>query len=443
MATSLIVLFIGFSFIGGCGAGFVAISSYGSTSYYFDGNRAKAIGLQQTGIGVGLLALPIFFNYLFHEYSWRGALLIFGGIAGNICVLSLLIKSLPNEPSQLNRRKNLKRRELYMKNAEYHDYHLNQLNVLIDQNCGNGPEENIMKEKIENMKHISKSCEDCNDNYLSLQANEDNLDMFDGTVPINFRRSPASTMHSCDTTKTEDHYKSFISLPENVTRMVRPKLFYLRWLLPETREMIKGTFNLKLFKNWKYVLVLISACIRSLGVYGPFLYLVEMAENDNVDPARAPLIISGLGIANMISRCTTGILLDSKIIGPVSLEILLSFILAMILAIPTFVCHTLSSYIIYATVYGLAFGASAMLIAILLIHIVGLDSFTNANGFYYMSISFPIISGSYLTGWVRDLSEGYTNTFFLCSALLVVSGLTLLPVLWHDHYGGKNKGTNS
>ncbi|KAI3385384.1 hypothetical protein SNEBB_011209, partial [Seison nebaliae] len=31
MATSLIVLFIGFSFIGGCGAGFVAISSYGST----------------------------------------------------------------------------------------------------------------------------------------------------------------------------------------------------------------------------------------------------------------------------------------------------------------------------------------------------------------------------------------------------------------------------
>ncbi|KAI3385385.1 hypothetical protein SNEBB_011210 [Seison nebaliae] len=435
MATSLIVLFIGFSFIGGCGAGFVAISSYGSTSYYFDGNRAKAIGLQHAGIGVGLLGLPIFFNYLFHEYSWRGALLIFGGIAGNICVLSLLIKSLPNEPSQLNRRKNLKRRELYMKNAEYHDYHLNQLNVLIEKDCGNGPEENIKKEKIENMKHISKSCEDCNDK---------NIDMFEGTIPTSFRKS-YTLLNSFDNLpqKQHDHYKSFISLPENVIRIVRPKLFYLRYLLPETREMIKGTFNLKLFKNWKYVLVIISACIRGLAMFAPFLYLVEMAENDNIDSIKSSFIISTLGIANIVSRVGAGVILDSKILGPVSLEILLSFLMAIILAIPTFVCHTLSSYIIYAAIYGLAYGGSAMLIAILLIHVVGLESFTNANGFYYMTTSLPIISGSFLTGWVRDLSDGYTNTFLLCSALLIISGSTLIPILWHDHYTTKSIKSDS
>ncbi|XP_072046752.1 monocarboxylate transporter 12-like [Amphiura filiformis] len=76
----------------GLGIGFAFNSSIVVLGYYFDKKLALATGVGLSGSSAGLLILAPLIRYLNDEYSWRGAMLICGGILGNICVSTALYR---------------------------------------------------------------------------------------------------------------------------------------------------------------------------------------------------------------------------------------------------------------------------------------------------------------------------------------------------------------
>ncbi|XP_072047156.1 monocarboxylate transporter 12-like [Amphiura filiformis] len=75
----------------GFGTGFVYTSGIVVLGYYFDKKLALATGIGVTGGGAGMFLAPLI-RYLNDEYSWRGAMLIIGGMLGNICAVSTLYR---------------------------------------------------------------------------------------------------------------------------------------------------------------------------------------------------------------------------------------------------------------------------------------------------------------------------------------------------------------
>lgn len=61
---------------------------------YFNKRKALAYGIAMSGRGIGIFILPPLLQYLINLYSWRGALLILGGLVSNLCVCGSLMRPL-------------------------------------------------------------------------------------------------------------------------------------------------------------------------------------------------------------------------------------------------------------------------------------------------------------------------------------------------------------
>ncbi|KAK1797183.1 hypothetical protein P4O66_008572, partial [Electrophorus voltai] len=66
----------------------------GSVMQYFNRRRSLAMGLGFTGVGLSSFAFSPLFQYLVETYTWRGALLILGGLSLNIVACGALIRPL-------------------------------------------------------------------------------------------------------------------------------------------------------------------------------------------------------------------------------------------------------------------------------------------------------------------------------------------------------------
>ena len=66
-------------------------------SYYFNKKIALANGIALSGCTGGILVLAPLMRYLSDEYSWRGAMMISGGMMGNLCVFSALFRMTQDE----------------------------------------------------------------------------------------------------------------------------------------------------------------------------------------------------------------------------------------------------------------------------------------------------------------------------------------------------------
>lgn len=61
-------------------------------TYYFEKHLAFATGLAVTGSGIGAFVFPIFLNYLFEKYAWRGTVLMLGAISLHLVVVGCLYR---------------------------------------------------------------------------------------------------------------------------------------------------------------------------------------------------------------------------------------------------------------------------------------------------------------------------------------------------------------
>ena len=78
--------------LSGFGVDYVATNSIIVLGYYFNDKFALANGIGHAGGTSGIFILAPLIRYLNDEYSWRGAMLICGGMLGNVCVVTSLYR---------------------------------------------------------------------------------------------------------------------------------------------------------------------------------------------------------------------------------------------------------------------------------------------------------------------------------------------------------------
>ena len=91
-ATSVGFLCLSAGFLVSIGLAMTYVPTIFIVTYYFEKRRGLALALACTGSGLGAFAFPPLLQYLMTEYSWRGTLLIFGGISFNITAAGLLYR---------------------------------------------------------------------------------------------------------------------------------------------------------------------------------------------------------------------------------------------------------------------------------------------------------------------------------------------------------------
>ncbi|XP_041066122.1 monocarboxylate transporter 12-B [Carcharodon carcharias] len=94
-ATCLEYLYLSLGVLTGCGYALAYSPAVSIVGKYFCKRKAVAYGLAMSGSGIGTFVLAPVVQLLIEQYSWRGALLILGGLVANICVCGALLRPLP------------------------------------------------------------------------------------------------------------------------------------------------------------------------------------------------------------------------------------------------------------------------------------------------------------------------------------------------------------
>ncbi|KAL2083344.1 hypothetical protein ACEWY4_021117 [Coilia grayii] len=101
-ATSLEFLYLSLGIFTGLGFALSYTPAVAMVGMYFSRRKALAYGLAMSGSGIGTFVLAPVVQLLIELYTWRGALLILGGLVSHLCVCGALLKP----TAELERREN-------------------------------------------------------------------------------------------------------------------------------------------------------------------------------------------------------------------------------------------------------------------------------------------------------------------------------------------------
>ncbi|KAJ8366177.1 hypothetical protein SKAU_G00150080 [Synaphobranchus kaupii] len=91
-ATSLEYLYLTLGTMTGVGFALCYTPAIAMVGTYFSERKALAYGIAMSGSGIGTFVLAPVVQLLIDHYSWRGALLILGGLVSNLCVCGALLR---------------------------------------------------------------------------------------------------------------------------------------------------------------------------------------------------------------------------------------------------------------------------------------------------------------------------------------------------------------
>lgn len=112
-----------FGIISGFGLSLVYVPAVVIVAYYFEEKRAFATGIAVAGSGIGTFLFAPMTEYLIEAYSWRGAILIIGGIMFNIMACGALFRPLVS-PKALRK----KRLEMSLEKSVRHSSRMEEYN---------------------------------------------------------------------------------------------------------------------------------------------------------------------------------------------------------------------------------------------------------------------------------------------------------------------------
>jgi len=201
-------------------------------------------------------------------------------------------------------------------------------------------------------------------------------------------------------------------------------------LCPEAvRRTLATMLDLSLLTSPTFILFCVAGAFTMMGLFIPFIYIVDRATINGMDSTTAVLLLSAIGVTNTVGRIACGAI--TSVPGISSLAI--NNIALTIGGIATMFSGLSYSPVFqfgYATIFGLAISCFASLRSILIVDLIGLESLTNAFGLLLLFQGVAAVVGSPLAGMFMDLTGSYDASFYLSGGLILISGVMCYPLNW-------------
>ena len=346
-AASVNMLCVTTGILSSIGLSMTYIPSLFIVTFYFERWRGLATGLAVTGSGLGAFAFPPLMEYLVGEYTWRGMLLIFGGICFNITVAGCLYRPPP------------------MGYPNIEEDGLPQVRETLDDSHVKCTSSNVRMPQLHDSAMNSDSSISLD--KINEQLNEQHCDKQVATAPtdVQLASSPDLYVH--------------ITAAESGQQRGQRKEKHCEKFLTELYTVAVGMLDISFLKNGVYILYVISGFIMFLWVGVPYVYLVDYALEQGISPQTAPLLLSCIAIGRIIGQILLGLLGDMQRVNAVVLYAVCIMGCGVGTALVP-LCVNYASLAIYASVFGLCVSVTYVLPMINLVIIVGLEKSSSAFG---------------------------------------------------------------
>ena len=376
----------------------ISLSSLIAVGQHFDEHQGLAMGICQSGGSVGGFIFNPMLQALIESYGWRGALLILAGILMHGALFGLVMHTLERPYHEANT-KNIKSST---GKCEKERKRANEDKPFIP--IKDGCQENsvsIVKQTVETLPKDEEKC--LLKDYLDkANANFDKENQDRIERPSYLISDTTEDIQTVNKIPSESNFDKFLTVVHQI-------------------------IPYKIFKHRPTCILLISSHVRSFGFFVPFMLLPDLAVGKGISVDWAAWLASGMGISGAVSRVLLG-----WIGGFPSVDRLYLYIFCLLVGgVLTAVCPLLTLYgllMMYACIFGFLMGGEVSLTPVICSDVAGKDKLPETYGMLRTLCGIGALCGTPLSGWLFEVTGGYTVSFILTGVLITFSGILLLPL---------------
>ncbi|EFA08184.1 monocarboxylate transporter 12 [Tribolium castaneum] len=198
-------------------------------------------------------------------------------------------------------------------------------------------------------------------------------------------------------------------------------------------DLLVDMFDFSHFADVKYLLFAISNFCLYTWYDVPYVYLTDHARNLGYSEEDASLLISIIGIINMLGEVILGWAGDRSWANA---NIIYAVCMGLCGAV-TAIVPLIDSYwslCVISGAFGFFIAANYSLTCIILVELITLDRFTNAYGLLLLVQGVANLIGPPLGGWLCDQTDNYNLSFYLAGLFIALSGLLLIVMPFVRRY---------
>ncbi|XP_072938205.1 monocarboxylate transporter 9-like [Epargyreus clarus] len=185
-------------------------------------------------------------------------------------------------------------------------------------------------------------------------------------------------------------------------------------------EVLKETFDFKVFTELHFLVINIASLLMSLWSIIPYFFLASfMVENKMEGSA---VMISVIGIASGFGIILLGWAGDQPWFNVTKAYAICLLICGLSVAVMPFVITNYWPLIIVSAVFGLSFASSYSYTPAILMELVPIDYFTMGYGMILLSQGIGHLIGPPLGGLMYDVSGSWDLTFHIGGLWIIISG---------------------
>ncbi|XP_030623033.1 monocarboxylate transporter 2 [Chanos chanos] len=193
--------------------------------------------------------------------------------------------------------------------------------------------------------------------------------------------------------------------------------------------------DISLFKHRGYLIYLVGNVVMFFGFFAPVVFLAPYAKHLGIDEYSAAFLLSIFALVDMVARPGTGLVANSRWIRP-RIQYFFSFSVAY-----NGVCHLLlpllggayAGLVVYAVLFGIAFGMVCALLFEVLMDLVGAQRFSSAVGLATIIECGPVLLGPPISGALVDIFMDYKYMYYACGVMMVVPGIFLFIMNYYNY----------
>lgn len=166
-----------------------------------------------------------------------------------------------------------------------------------------------------------------------------------------------------------------------------------------------------------------SAFVASYGYWVPFIHIVPFAQDHNITPGRAALLVSIMGAFNILGRVVLGAMADRlgrRGIFQISVTAMSASVLLWPLA------GTFGSLAIFAGAYGFFSGTFISLLFALTADYFGIERLAGVTGLLNTAAMLGTLLGAPLSGLMFDATGTYTLAILIAGGTLAAGSAVLV-----------------
>lgn len=316
-----------------------AIAMVGS---YFSERKALAYGIAMSGSGIGTFILAPAVQLLIEFFSWRGALLILGGLVSHLCVCGALMRPLEGQRGRQKEMDLESDKSIDLLNVKLADAVLNvelsaqewrsvevkhmDTDKMIKERVGKEQAENMQRDGKKQMEADRSGPSDAKYTHSDEELNyrwdlsEDsetvsrNTDEWNILVPALVHSDGVRLPTNQENTAIPESKSEAIA---NHTNLAQSKVVNTN-ILKESKENVWSIVRKPILREYSFLLIpdflllLVSYLFLAYGCSVPFVYLVPYSLSAGVSPQQAALLMSILGVSGIVGTITFGWIADRK-----------------------------------------------------------------------------------------------------------------------------------